>query len=104
MADLFENPMGLMGFEFVEFASPTPNFLEPAFERLVDQHRHGNGEVGERVERGHDRIPERLVRARRRRSRHPQHVERADVRDGCEQNRERGVRKRVGKRFEKLSQ
>ena len=34
MADLFENPMGLMGFEFVEFASPTPNFLEPAFERL----------------------------------------------------------------------
>ena len=24
MADLFENPMGLMGFEFVEFASPHP--------------------------------------------------------------------------------
>ena len=24
MPDLFENPMGLMGFEFVEFASPTP--------------------------------------------------------------------------------
>ena len=24
MADLFDNPMGLMGFEFVEFASPTP--------------------------------------------------------------------------------
>jgi 4-hydroxyphenylpyruvate dioxygenase len=34
MADLFENPMGLMGFEFVEFASPKPNVLEPAFERL----------------------------------------------------------------------
>ena len=34
MGDLFENPMGLMGFEFVEFASPTPNVLEPAFERL----------------------------------------------------------------------
>ncbi len=34
MADLFENPMGLMGFEFVEFASPTPNALEPVFERL----------------------------------------------------------------------
>ena len=34
MADLFENPMGLMGFEFVEFASPTPNVLEPTFERL----------------------------------------------------------------------
>jgi 4-hydroxyphenylpyruvate dioxygenase len=34
MADLFENPMGLMGFEFVEFASPTPNVLEPLFERM----------------------------------------------------------------------
>jgi 4-hydroxyphenylpyruvate dioxygenase len=34
MADLFENPMGLMGFEFVEFASPTPGVLEPIFERL----------------------------------------------------------------------
>jgi 4-hydroxyphenylpyruvate dioxygenase len=34
MADLFENPMGLMGFEFVEFASPTPNVLEPVLERL----------------------------------------------------------------------
>ena len=34
MADLFDNPMGLMGFEFVEFASPTPNLLEPLFEKL----------------------------------------------------------------------
>lgn len=34
MADLFENPMGLMGFEFVEFASPTPNLLEPVFALL----------------------------------------------------------------------
>jgi 4-hydroxyphenylpyruvate dioxygenase len=34
MADLFENPMGLMGFEFVEFAAPTPNVLEPVFEKL----------------------------------------------------------------------
>jgi 4-hydroxyphenylpyruvate dioxygenase len=32
MSDLFENPMGLMGFEFVEFASPTPGMLEPVFE------------------------------------------------------------------------
>ena len=43
MADLFENPMGLMGFEFVEFASPTPNVLEPLFETLgfslVARHR-----------------------------------------------------------------
>jgi 4-hydroxyphenylpyruvate dioxygenase len=34
MADLFDNPMGLTGFEFVEFASPTPDTLEPVFERL----------------------------------------------------------------------
>jgi 4-hydroxyphenylpyruvate dioxygenase len=43
MSDLFENPMGLMGFEFVEFASPTPNVLEPLFEQmgfsLVAKHR-----------------------------------------------------------------
>jgi 4-hydroxyphenylpyruvate dioxygenase len=43
MADLFDNPMGLMGFEFVEFASPTPNVLEPLFEMLgftlVARHR-----------------------------------------------------------------
>ncbi len=43
MADLFDNPMGLMGFEFVEFASPTPNVLEPVFEMLgfsrVAEHR-----------------------------------------------------------------
>ena len=43
MADLFENPMGLMGFEFVEFASPTPHVLEPVFEMLgfsrVAEHR-----------------------------------------------------------------
>jgi 4-hydroxyphenylpyruvate dioxygenase len=34
MADLFDNPMGLTGFEFVEFASPTPDTLEPVFEQL----------------------------------------------------------------------
>jgi 4-hydroxyphenylpyruvate dioxygenase len=43
MADLFDNPMGLMGFEFVEFASPTPGVLEPLFEKmgftLVAKHR-----------------------------------------------------------------
>ena len=43
MADLFDNPLGLMGFEFVEFASPTPNVLEPLFETmgfsLVARHR-----------------------------------------------------------------
>ena len=43
MADLFDNPMGLMGFEFVEFASPIPGTLEPLFEKLgftlVARHR-----------------------------------------------------------------
>ncbi|MCA8102647.1 4-hydroxyphenylpyruvate dioxygenase [Burkholderia contaminans] len=43
MADLFDNPMGLMGFEFVEFASPVAGVLEPVFERLgftlVARHR-----------------------------------------------------------------
>ena len=34
MADLFENPMGLMGFEFVEFASPASNTIEPVLELL----------------------------------------------------------------------
>jgi 4-hydroxyphenylpyruvate dioxygenase len=43
MPDLFDNPMGTMGFEFVEFASPTPGVLEPLFETmgfsLVARHR-----------------------------------------------------------------
>ncbi|MFM2325702.1 MAG: 4-hydroxyphenylpyruvate dioxygenase [Pseudomonadota bacterium] len=43
MADLFENPMGLMGFEFVEFASPTPGVIEPVLESMgfieVAKHR-----------------------------------------------------------------
>jgi 4-hydroxyphenylpyruvate dioxygenase len=34
MQDLFDNPMGLCGFEFVEFASPEPNVIEPVFEML----------------------------------------------------------------------
>ena len=43
MADLFDNPMGLMGFEFVEFASPDADALGPLFEKLgftlVARHR-----------------------------------------------------------------
>ena len=46
MADLFENPMGLMGFEFVEFASPTPGVIEPVLESMgfteVAKHRSKN--------------------------------------------------------------
>lgn len=43
MTDLFDNPMGLDGFEFVEFAAPEPGVLETAFELLgftkVAKHR-----------------------------------------------------------------
>ena len=43
MTGSIENPMGLDGFEFVEFASPRPGVLEPVFEMLgfsaVAQHR-----------------------------------------------------------------
>ncbi len=46
MTDLFDNPMGLCGFEFVEFASPQPGVLEPMFEKLgftlVAKHRSKN--------------------------------------------------------------
>ncbi|MBS0293630.1 MAG: 4-hydroxyphenylpyruvate dioxygenase [Proteobacteria bacterium] len=39
----WENPMGLMGFEFVEFTSPTPGVLEAVFDKLgftlVARHR-----------------------------------------------------------------
>ena len=46
MGELFENPMGLDGFEFVEFASPEAGVLEPVFEVLgftaVAKHRSKN--------------------------------------------------------------
>ena len=42
-ASTIDNPMGLMGFEFVEFASSTPGLIEPLFEKmgfsLVARHR-----------------------------------------------------------------
>ena len=43
MADLFDNPMGLCGFEFVEFAAPSKGVLEPLLAQLgfsrVARHR-----------------------------------------------------------------
>jgi 4-hydroxyphenylpyruvate dioxygenase len=43
LGDLFENPLGLDGFEFVEFSAPEKGVLEPAFEAMgfsrVAQHR-----------------------------------------------------------------
>jgi 4-hydroxyphenylpyruvate dioxygenase len=34
MADLFDNPLGLDGFEFVEFSAPEKGLLEPVFEKM----------------------------------------------------------------------
>ena len=47
MTDLFDNPMGLQGFEFVEFAAPTPGLLEPLFEKMGFEHvaRHRSKDV-----------------------------------------------------------
>ncbi len=46
MADLFENPLGTDGFEFVEFTSPDPDALAIYFRQLgftaVSQHRSKN--------------------------------------------------------------
>ena len=43
MVDLFDNPMGLCGFEFVEFAAPQGGVLEPLLAQLgfslVARHR-----------------------------------------------------------------
>jgi len=38
MADLFENPAGLDGFEFIEFSAPDKGVLEPVFETMGFQH------------------------------------------------------------------
>jgi 4-hydroxyphenylpyruvate dioxygenase len=38
MADLFENPMGLDGFEFVEYAAAERGLLEPVFEMMGFTH------------------------------------------------------------------
>jgi 4-hydroxyphenylpyruvate dioxygenase-like putative hemolysin len=43
MADLFENPMGTDGFEFVEYTAPDPEQLRTLFEQMgftaVARHR-----------------------------------------------------------------
>ena len=38
MTDLFENPLGLDGFEFVEFCAPEKGLLEPVFARMGFTH------------------------------------------------------------------
>lgn len=38
MADLFDNPVGLDGFEFIEFSAPDKGVLEPVFEAMGFTH------------------------------------------------------------------
>ncbi len=38
MADLFDNPMGLQGFDFVEFVSQEPELVEALFRNLGFTH------------------------------------------------------------------
>ena len=47
MTDLFENPLGLDGFEFVEFAAPERGLLEPVFAAMGFTHvaRHRSKDV-----------------------------------------------------------
>ena len=55
MADLFENPAGLDGFEFVEYAAPDPELLRDLFTRMgfpatarhrtKDVTRHSQGDI-----------------------------------------------------------
>ena len=49
MADLFENPIGLDGFEFLEFTAPQKGILEPIFEAmgctLVARHKSKDVEL-----------------------------------------------------------
>jgi 4-hydroxyphenylpyruvate dioxygenase len=49
MADLFENPLGLDGFEFIEFCAPEKGLLEPVFEKLgftcIARHRSKDVEL-----------------------------------------------------------
>lgn len=47
MADLFENPAGLDGFEFIEFSAPEKGMLEPVFETMgfVKVARHRSKDV-----------------------------------------------------------
>ena len=34
MVDIFDNPMGLCGFEFVEFAAPQAGLIEPLLVKM----------------------------------------------------------------------
>ena len=46
MADLWDNPAGTDGFEFIEYAAPDPKAMGELFERMgfkpIARHRHKN--------------------------------------------------------------
>ena len=49
MADLFDNPLGLDGFEFIEFCAPEKGLLEPVFAAMgftrIARHRSKDVEL-----------------------------------------------------------
>jgi len=48
-SDIFDNPIGLDGFEFVEFSAPEKGVLEPVFEAMgftrIARHRSKDVEL-----------------------------------------------------------
>ena len=73
MAELFENPMGTDGFEFVEYAAPDPQGLRTLFERLgfpvVARHRsknvtrHAQGDINFIINAEEDSFAQGFARA-----------------------------------------
>src|SRR5580693_1865817 len=73
MPELFENPMGTDGFEFVEYAAPDPQGLRALFGRLgfpvVARHRsknvtrHAQGDIHFIVNAEHDSFAQGFARA-----------------------------------------
>jgi 4-hydroxyphenylpyruvate dioxygenase len=73
MKELFENPMGTDGFEFVEYAAPDPEALRTLFERLgfpvVARHRsknvtrHAQGDINFIINAEEDSFAQGFARA-----------------------------------------
>jgi 4-hydroxyphenylpyruvate dioxygenase-like putative hemolysin len=60
MTDIFENPLGLDGFEFVEFASPERGLLEPVFELLGFSHVANHIKRCDALSAGRDKLHHQL--------------------------------------------
>ena len=73
MADLFDNPMGTDGFEFVEYAAPDPELLRDLFTRMgfptVAHHRtknvtlHRQGDINFIINAEPDSFAQKFARA-----------------------------------------